>query len=152
MNGLRARGISQFVKKGKAFRWISNRHYQLNSVATVRERTIPTERPPLVGEVSSKLFSDWGCHEAGALNIFKMLCNPSQNVTRDDYYYDFKSNIIKKTPWSESASELHRPSDRRLSAMWLPTFEDRGRHVVSMTDPYGRILGFLDRSRYFSIK
>jgi hypothetical protein len=23
---------------------------------------------------------------------------------------------IKKTPWSESASELHRPSDRRLSA------------------------------------
>jgi hypothetical protein len=28
---------------------------------------------------------------------------------------------------------------------------DRGFHVVSMTDPYGRILGFLDRSRYFSI-
>jgi hypothetical protein len=24
--------------------------------------------------------------------------------------------------------------------------------VVSMTDPYGRIPGFLDRSRYFSIK
>jgi hypothetical protein len=24
--------------------------------------------------------------------------------------------------------------------------------VVSMTDPYVRILGFLDRSRYFSIK
>jgi hypothetical protein len=24
--------------------------------------------------------------------------------------------IIKKTPWSESASELYRPSDRRLSA------------------------------------
>jgi hypothetical protein len=23
--------------------------------------------------------------------------------------------------------------------------------VVSVTDPYGRILGFLDRSRYFSI-
>jgi hypothetical protein len=51
----------------------------------VRERTIPTERPPLVGEVS-------------------------------------------------------------------PTFEDRGCHVVSVTDPYGCILGFLDRSRYFSIK
>jgi hypothetical protein len=31
-------------------------------------------------------------------------------------------------------------------------FVDRGCHVVSMTDPYGRILGFLDRSRYFSIK
>jgi hypothetical protein len=24
--------------------------------------------------------------------------------------------------------------------------------VVSVTDPYGRILGFLDRSLYFSIK
>jgi hypothetical protein len=32
---------------------------------------------------------------------------------------------IKKTPWSESASELYRPSDRRLSAKWLPTFADR---------------------------
>jgi hypothetical protein len=56
------------------------------------------------------------------------------------------------TPWSESASELYRPSDRRLSAKWLPTFADKGCHVVSVTDPYGRILGFLDRSRYFSIK
>jgi hypothetical protein len=24
--------------------------------------------------------------------------------------------------------------------------------VVNVTDPYGRVLGFLDRSRYFSIK
>jgi hypothetical protein len=31
-------------------------------------------------------------------------------------------------------------------------FPDRGRHVVSVTDPYDRILGFLDRSRYFYIK
>jgi hypothetical protein len=30
-------------------------------------------------------------------------------------------------------------------------FADRGCHVVSVTDPYGRILYFLDRSRYFSI-
>jgi hypothetical protein len=32
----------------------------------------------------------------------------------------------KKTPCSESASELYRMSDRRLSAKWLPTFSDRG--------------------------
>jgi hypothetical protein len=51
----------------------------------VRERTIPTERPPLVGEVIAN-FADTGCH------------------------------------------------------------------VVSVTDPFGRILDFLDRSRYFSIK
>jgi hypothetical protein len=55
----------------------------------------------------------------------------------------------KKTPWSESTSELYRPSDRRLSAKLLPTFADRGCHVVSVTEPYGRNLGYLDRSRYF---
>jgi hypothetical protein len=31
-------------------------------------------------------------------------------------------------------------------------FADIGCHVVSVTDPYGRILSFLDRSRYFSVK
>jgi hypothetical protein len=31
-------------------------------------------------------------------------------------------------------------------------FADRGCHVANVTDPYGRILDFLDRSRYFSIK
>jgi hypothetical protein len=59
---------------------------------------------------------------------------------------------VKKTPRSESASELNRPSDRRLSAKRLSTFADRGCHVVSETDPYGRIFGLLERSRYFSIK
>jgi hypothetical protein len=54
-----------------------------NTVASVRKRTIPTERPPLVGEVSANFFADRGCH------------------------------------------------------------------VVSVTNHYGRILGFLDRSRYF---
>jgi hypothetical protein len=58
----------------------------------------------------------------------------------------------KQTPWSESVTELYRPSARPLSAKWSPTCADRGCHVVSVTDPYGRILGFLDRSRYFSIK
>jgi CBS-domain-containing membrane protein len=53
----------------------------------------------------------------------------------------------KKTPWSESTSELFRPSDRRFSAKLVPIFEDRGCHVVSVTDSYGRILGFLDRGK-----
>jgi hypothetical protein len=34
-----------------------------------------------------------------------------------------------------------------VSAKLVPTFEDRGWHVVSVTDPYGCILGFVDRSR-----
>jgi hypothetical protein len=65
---------------------IGTRQFRLitinNSVAWVRERIIPTERPPLVGEL-------------------------------------------------------------------VPTFTDRGCHVFSVMDPYGRILAFLDRSRYF---
>jgi hypothetical protein len=42
-------------------------------------------------------------------------------------------------------SELYRPSDRRLSAKLVPTFADRRCRGVSVTDPHGRILGFLDR-------
>jgi hypothetical protein len=54
-----------------------------------------------------------------------------------------------KIPWSQSAIELYWQSNRRLSEKLLPTFADRGCHVVSVTDPYGCILGFLDRSRFF---
>jgi hypothetical protein len=36
--------------------------------------------------------------------------------------------------------------DRRLSTKLVPTFADRGCHVVSVADPYGRILDFLDQS------
>jgi hypothetical protein len=32
----------------------------------------------------------------------------------------------KQTPWPESASELYRLSDRRLSAKLVPTFADKG--------------------------
>jgi hypothetical protein len=56
---------------------------------------------------------------------------------------------IQTTPWPESASEIYSPRDRRLSAKLVPTFADIGCHMFSVTDPYGRILGFLDRSRYF---
>jgi hypothetical protein len=57
--------------------------------------------------------------------------------------------MVKKKPWPESASELYRPSDRRLSAKLVPTFADRKCQVVRVTDPYDRILRFLDQSRYF---
>jgi hypothetical protein len=58
-------------------------------------------------------------------------------------------NIQTQTLWLYSASELYRASDRRLSAKLVPTFADRGCCVVSATGPYGLILDFLDRSRYF---
>jgi hypothetical protein len=37
-----------------------------NSVALVRERTIPTERPPLVGEVAANFLQTEGCRVASA--------------------------------------------------------------------------------------
>jgi hypothetical protein len=55
----------------------------------------------------------------------------------------------KKTPWPESASELTDRATAVLSSKLVPTFVDRGCHVVSVTDPYDRILGFLDKSRFF---
>jgi hypothetical protein len=42
---------------------------------------------------------------------------------------------LLKTPWPESASELYRPSDHRLSVKLVPTFEDKECHVISVTDP-----------------
>jgi hypothetical protein len=45
--------------------------------------------------------------------------------------------------------KLYRPSDRRLLGKLVPTFADRGCRVGSATDPHGRILGFLDRRRYY---
>jgi hypothetical protein len=63
--------------------------------------------------------------------------------------FSFRLINLNKTPWPEPASELYRPSDRRLSAKLVPTLVDRGSDVVSVTDPYDRILDFLDRSRYF---
>jgi hypothetical protein len=50
----------------------------------------------------------------------------------------------KQTPWPGSLSELYWPSDRRLSAKLMPTFEDRGWNVVRVKDPYGRNLGFIN--------
>jgi hypothetical protein len=49
-------------------------------------------------------------------------------------------------------SELYRPSDRQLLAKLVTTFAERVCRAVSVTDPYGRILGFLDLSRHFSFQ
>jgi hypothetical protein len=58
-------------------------------------------------------------------------------------------NSFKQAPLPESANELYRPSDRRLLAKLVLTFADSGRHVVSVMNPCCRILGFLNKSRYF---
>jgi hypothetical protein len=50
------------------------------------------------------------------------------------------NNKQQRTPWSESASELYRQSDRCFSEKLMPTFADRECHVASMTflRPYSR--------------
>jgi hypothetical protein len=53
--------------------------------------------------------------------------------------------LSPRVNYTDRATAACRLSDCQHSA-------DRGCHVVSVTNPYGRILGFLDRSRYFSIK
>jgi hypothetical protein len=50
------------------------------------------------------------------------------------------------------ASKQNLQKNESVLKKKLATFADRGCYVVSVTDPYGRILGFLDRSCYFSIK
>jgi hypothetical protein len=112
----------------------------------------------------------WSASDATQLKILKsfiMMDYTSAYETLNFCHFNVPSNLgewglmnsglyltfsWKKTPWSESARELYWPSDRRLSTKWFPTFANRGCHVVSLTDPFGRILDFLDRSRYFSIK
>jgi hypothetical protein len=51
--------------------------------------------------------------------------------------------------WLYSASKLYLASDHYLSVKLVQTLADRGCHVVSLTDPQSRNLGFLDRSRCF---
>jgi hypothetical protein len=65
------------------------------------------------------------------------------------YTLRFIIKTVKKTRWPKSASELYRPSDRRLSTKLVSTFAGSGCRVVSATDPYGRMLEFPDRSRYY---
>jgi hypothetical protein len=84
---------------------------------------------------------EWTHNQAQTCRLYKVFAYGS--YVHHKYYH------TKLTPWSESASELYRPSDRRLSANLVPTFVDRGCHLVNVTDPYGRIIGFLDRNRYF---
>jgi hypothetical protein len=56
--------------------------------------------------------------------------------------------LVTKNPLSEYARKLYRPSNRRLSAKSVSNSANRGCHVVRVTDPYARIFGFLDQSRY----
>jgi hypothetical protein len=73
-----------------------------------------------------------------------MYCTSCEIRTEFIYVEESRPFLQKQTPWPESASELYRPSNSRLSAKLVSTFADR-KWRVSVTDPYGHNLGFLDR-------
>jgi hypothetical protein len=67
----------------------------------------------------------------------------------------WRSEGVCKHPHSITLSPRANYTDRATAACRRSDWQilrDRGCHMVSVTDTYGRILGFLDRSRYFSIK
>jgi hypothetical protein len=65
---------------------------------------------------------------------------------------DLKENLVPSLWWQTKKTNCMVWVRERTIPTERPTFADKGCHVVSVTDPYGRILGFLDRRRYFSIK
>jgi hypothetical protein len=71
------------------------------------------------------------------------LANRARGISREVVRgLTFCSSDEGKELWPEYASELYRPSYRRLSAKLVPTFADRGCHVVIVIDLCGHI-GFL---------
>jgi hypothetical protein len=77
---------------------------------------------------------------------FEPLCRSTRSQWLYRLLYRLSFSVCAlNTPWREFTSELYRQIDCRLSAKLVPTFTDRICYVVSVTDPYGRILGFLDR-------
>jgi hypothetical protein len=75
------------------------------------------------------------CAAVGCQNACLSVLSPSA-------FWERGQHNKKQTSWPESASELYRPK-------LVPNLEDRRCRVVSATDSHGRILGFLDWSRYF---
>jgi hypothetical protein len=73
---------------------------------------------------------------------------PGDGILRNHRCENLKSYTNKQTNSVALVSERTIPSDHRLFVKLVPTYADRVCCLVRTTDPYGRIFGFLDRSRY----
>jgi hypothetical protein len=84
------------------------------------------------GIVTDKLISSSNIYFES--NISNVYFDKLKNILTKKYIF---INIYKQTknPWPEYASEIYRPSDRRLSAKLVQTFADRECHVVTPADP-----------------
>jgi hypothetical protein len=74
----------------------------------------------------------------------------SKRLPRKSSYSVSYTKQLNSVAWvrKQTISTKQPPFD----AKFLSTFADRGWHVVSVTVPYGHILEFIDRSRYFTFK
>jgi hypothetical protein len=115
--------LASFMKPSNCFAMSSTRLSQFNSDTKKKKEW----RPSSTTRGSSSLCNIW----------------TNARVRKRDWLKKLNS-----APRPESASELYRPSDRRLSAKLVPISADRGYDMVSVTDPYDRILGSLDQSHY----
>jgi hypothetical protein len=133
-------------------------HNKKNSVVLVRERTLPTEGPPLVGEVSAK-FLDRGCHVVSVTYPLR----PYSRFSRPEplLFLPSSSSIVltrlssagNRTETSGSVARNYvKYHNKKISVVLvrertIPTersplvgevnakFLDRGCHVVSVTYP-----------------
>jgi hypothetical protein len=55
-----------------------------NSVAIVNERTVPTEQPPPVGEVSANFLADKGCYVVSVKDFYGCILD---FLDRSRYYF-----------------------------------------------------------------
>jgi hypothetical protein len=99
----------------------------------VRERPILTERTSNVGEVSANFCGKGGCRVVSATDPKGRILG-FLDLRMPPYLLTYSVALVRKR-----TIPTERPP---LVGELVPT------SAVSLTDPYGRILGFLDRSCY----
>jgi hypothetical protein len=89
-----------------------------------------TSEPSSAGQVSSggkRQETSSGDQTAHGIKVnTERLSRQCQSAAAEATTVSAPRNDNKQTLWPESASELYRPSDNRLSAKLMPTFADRG--------------------------
>jgi hypothetical protein len=143
--------------------WIKSHRSQVQSTQTNKNYGLAISNPGIIKTITDAFDKTSSVHSVAPLKgprFSKLKCpyleaGAAQSVQRlatDGSEFESRSGreahhssptsanwLEEKSPLPESASELYRPSDRRLSAKLLPTLADRGCHVVSVTDPYGSV-------------
>jgi hypothetical protein len=81
------------------------------------------------------------------LNLLLQVISPKCPRISDTPMVSFLTHL-QQTQWPESASELHRPSDRLLSAKLVPFSADRGASCSQRGGSPTAVISVIDRSRY----